>query len=64
MKVKIDDLSDYIPKEKVAMHKLKYTIEEFIGENAEKKFRVALLNELHNIYSALWEMKERKKATE
>jgi len=42
------------------MTKLKYKIEEFIGENAEKKFRVSLLNELHNIYSALWEMKERK----
>ena len=64
MKMKIDDLSDYVPKKITQMTKPKYTIEEFIGENAEKKFRVALLNELHNIYSALWEMKERKKATE
>ena len=39
--------------------KAKYNIEDLRGEHAEERFRTALLNELHNIYSALWQMKEK-----
>ena len=42
-------------------NKTKYNIEDFRGEHAEKKFWTALLNELHNIYTTLWELKEKTK---
>ncbi|MBN1157625.1 hypothetical protein JXA85_08450 [Candidatus Woesearchaeota archaeon] len=41
----------------------KYTINDFQGANMEQKSfnaMVAIANELHNIYSVLWEIKERK----
>jgi len=42
----------------------KYTIKDFKGSNMEQKSftaLVAIANELHNIYSVLWELKENKK---
>jgi len=43
------------------MPELKYSIRDFQGSNIEQKslnVLIAMANELHNIYSILWEMKE------
>ncbi len=41
----------------------KYTVRDFQGANIEQRSlntQVAIANELHNIYSLLWEMREKK----
>jgi hypothetical protein len=41
----------------------KYTVRDFQGANMEQRSfnaLIAIANELHSIYSVLWEMKERK----
>jgi len=42
----------------------KYTVRDFRGANMEQRSLnalTAIANELHNIYSVLWEIREKKK---